>query len=106
MGFKERMLGDPDDGYYTCAWGLLEGHIDYTRIKQRMKPEWMDKIIAAIETIRTNRPEYRKVVIKGLDDIDDPKEKAHNENGDSALSHADKNYVKKIKKHLEKKCQK
>ena len=67
MGFKERMLGDPDEGYYTCAWGLLEGDMDFDDLKQSMKPEWMDKIIAAIETIRTNRPEYRKVFIKGLD---------------------------------------
>ena len=23
MGFKERMQGDPDEWYYTTAWGLL-----------------------------------------------------------------------------------
>ena len=68
MGLKERMQGDPDEWYYTAAWGLLELNSDFEVLKSKMPTEFIQKTIEAVEVIRTNRPEYRKVFIKGLDD--------------------------------------
>ena len=68
MGFKERMQGDPDEWYYTTAWGLLRKSCSFDKIKD-MPRDFVDKTIAALEVIRTNRPEYRKVFIKGVDDV-------------------------------------
>lgn len=68
MGLKERMQGDPDEWYYTAAWGLLRLNWSFKTLKESMPPEFTQKTIEAVEVIRTNRPEYRKVFIKGLDD--------------------------------------
>ena len=35
-----------------------------------MPEDFINKTLAALEVIRTNRPEYRKVFIKGVDDVD------------------------------------
>ena len=69
MGFKERMQGDPDEWYYTTAWGLLRKSCSFNKIKD-MPEDFINKTLAALEVIRTNRPEYRKVFIKGVDDVD------------------------------------
>ena len=68
MGLKERMQGDPDEWYYTAAWGLLELNWNFEVLKSKWSSEFTQKTIEAVEVIRTNRPEYRKVFIKGLDD--------------------------------------
>ena len=68
MGLKERMQGDPDEWYYTAAWGLLRLNWNFETLKKTVSAEFTQKTIEAVEVIRTNRPEYRKVFIKGLDD--------------------------------------
>ena len=70
MGFKERMQGDPDEWYYTAAWGLLRCNWDFQKLKDCQTSDFINKTLAALEVIRTNRPEYRKVFIKGVDDVD------------------------------------
>lgn len=75
MGFKERMQGDPDEWYYTAAWGLLRGFDTWEHVKN-VSAEFAKKTLEALEVIRTNRPEYSKVFIKGLDDnnVDNPQQ--------------------------------
>ena len=68
MGFKERMQGDPDEWYYTAAWGLLRCNWDFQKLKDCQSSDFIQKTLSALEVIRTNRPEYRKVFIKGVDD--------------------------------------
>lgn len=70
MGLKERMQGDPDEWYYTAAWGLLRCNWDFVKFSKVWPPEFTKKTLKALEVIRTNRPEYRKVFIKGVDDVD------------------------------------
>ena len=70
MGFKERMQGDPDEWYYTAAWGLLKQYCFFEKLKSKVSDDFINKTLAALEVIRTNRPEYRKVFIKGVDDVD------------------------------------
>ena len=70
MGFKERMQGDPDEWYYTTAWGLLKQYCFFEKLKNKVSDDFINKTLAALEVIRTNRPEYRKVFIKGVDDVD------------------------------------
>lgn len=69
MGFKERMQGDPDEWYYTTAWGLLKQYCSFDKLKSKVSDDFLNKTLAALEVIRTNRPEYRKVFIKGVDDV-------------------------------------
>ena len=70
---NERMRGTEEEFIYNDAWGILKGIIDYNKIKQAV-PKLAPLVAEAIEVIRTNRPEYRKVFIKGLDDasVDNP----------------------------------
>ena len=69
MGFKERMQGDPDEWYYTAAWGLLRCNWDFLKFSKVWPPDFTKQTLKALEVIRTNRPEYRKVFIKGVDDV-------------------------------------
>ena len=70
---NERMRGSEEEFIYNDAWGILKGVIDFMEIKKAV-PKFAPKVAKAIEVIRSNRPEYRKVFIKGLDDasVDNP----------------------------------
>ena len=68
MGFKGRMQGDPDEWYYNAAWGVLRCNWDFVKLSKLWPRDFTKKTLEALEVIRTNRPEYRKVFIKGVDD--------------------------------------
>ena len=70
---NNRMCGTEEEFVYNYAWGVLSGVTNYTKVKQA-SPEFASLVAKAIEVIRSNRPEYRKVFIKGLDDasVDNP----------------------------------
>ena len=68
MGLKERMCGDVEECYYTAAWGLLRCNWDFAKLQENVSPDFLQKTIEAVKIIRTNSPEFRSVLIKGLDD--------------------------------------
>ena len=43
MGFKERMQGDPDEWYYTTAWGLLRCNWDFQKLKDCQNADYIKK---------------------------------------------------------------
>ena len=63
---NERMRGTEDEIFYGVAWSILRGRGNFQNFNDL--PSVAQKIADAIEVIRSNRPEYRKVFIKGLDD--------------------------------------
>ncbi len=63
---NERMCGTEDEIFYGIAWSILRGRGDFENFKDL--PSAAKKITDAIEVIRSNRPEYRKIFVKGLDD--------------------------------------
>ena len=62
------MCGTEEEFMYGYAWSILRGRAIYEDFQQHA-PDAAADIAKAIEVIRTNRPEYRKVFIKGLDDV-------------------------------------
>lgn len=70
---SNRMCGTEEEFVYNYAWGVLREITDYAKIKQK-SPEFAALIAEAIDVIRSNRPEYRKVYVEGLDDasVDSP----------------------------------
>ena len=70
---NNRMCGTEEEFMYGYAWSILRGRAKYENF-QHHAPDAAIEIARAIEVIRSNRPEYRKVFIKGLDDasVDNP----------------------------------